>query len=127
MRSPNSLKPTPSRVSTGNCSRRKLRVARREFDGFRQQQSLRRRLVVSFQPVEHLLEQNPLVRRVLVQQHQAAVGFEHDVELADHADQAQRDVEQGGTGSDGRVAMGEWLMGDEQAGRGAGAWCVSPS
>ena len=43
VRSPNSLKPTPSRVSAASCLAQKLRVARRQFDGFRQQQFLRRR------------------------------------------------------------------------------------
>ena len=70
-----------------------LRVAGRQLDGFRQQQTLRRRVAL-LQAAEHLLVENPFVRRVLVHQHQAAVGFEHDVEPANHADQTQRHLEQ---------------------------------
>jgi hypothetical protein len=40
-----------------------------------------------------LLKENPLVRCVLVEEHQATVGFEDDVELADDADQTQGDIE----------------------------------
>jgi len=72
----------------------KIRVARRKLDGFRQQQFLRRRKFILLEAIEHLLEQNPFVRGVLVEQHQTAVGFEDDVKLADDADQPQRDIEQ---------------------------------
>ena len=50
----------------------------------------------------HLLKQNPLVRGMLVQENQAAVGLQYDVEFADHADEAEGDVEEGD--SEGRVS-----------------------
>ena len=67
-------------------------------------------------PVQHLLEQNPLVRRVLVEQHQSAVGFQHDIEFADDADEPQRDVEQ---------RRGRWKMAvaeTAERSRGSTAW-----
>jgi hypothetical protein len=44
--------------------------------------------------VQHLLEQNPFVRRVLVEQHESAVGFQQHIKPADDADEPERDVEQ---------------------------------
>jgi hypothetical protein len=58
-------------------------VARGQLDGFGQQQFLGGRLVVVLEPGEHLLEEYPFVRGVLVQQHQSAVGFKHDVKFTD--------------------------------------------
>ena len=83
---------------------KKIRVTRGQLDRFRQQQSLRIGLLLLFEPVEHLLEQDALVRRVLVQQNQAAIGFQHDVEFPNHAHQAQRNMEQrhGGAGDAAR-------------------------
>ena len=49
---------------------------------------------VLLEAVQHLLEQNPFVRRVLVEQHQSAIGFQHDIKPADDADEAQRNIEQ---------------------------------
>ena len=69
-------------------------VAHGQFDGFGQQEFLRRGVALLFEAVEHLLEQDPLVRGVLVEQDESAVGFEHDIKSADDADQAQRDVEE---------------------------------
>ena len=34
------------------------------------------------------------MRRVLVEQHESAVGFQHDIEPADDADEPQGDVEE---------------------------------
>jgi len=100
---------------------------------FRQQQLLRRRQVALFEPVQHLLEQDPLVRRVLIQEHQTAVRFEHDVEPADHSHQAKRDVEQGNrirgrstqvrrrNPDGGRWKCGAWAGEGEPGSVGAGA------
>ena len=71
----------------------KIRVARWQLHRLGQQQPLRRRAAL-FQATQHLLEQNPLVRRVLIEQHQAALGFEHHIQPPDHAHQAQRHREQ---------------------------------
>jgi hypothetical protein len=48
----------------------------------------------ALKPFEHLFKQNPLVRRVLIEQHQSAIGFEHGVKPADDADETERDAEQ---------------------------------
>ena len=72
-----------------------LGVARREFDGLGQQQFLRGGGGIGFNAGHHLLEQNPFVGGMLIQQHQAAIRFEQHIQPADHADEPQRDVEQG--------------------------------
>jgi hypothetical protein len=53
-----------------------------------------------------LLEEDSLVGCVLVEQHQAAVGFKHDVEPRDDADEAQRDFEERDRLCTGRVTGG---------------------
>ena len=85
-------------------------VARRQLDRFGQQQSLRGRGAGFFQAAQHLLEQNPLMGGVLVQQHQAAIRFEHDVEAAHHAHQPQRNLQKrdGGGGRGGLRAPADW-------------------
>ena len=47
-----------------------------------------------FHTVEHLLEQDSFVRGVLIEQNQAAVGFENDVQLSNHPHQAQRNIQE---------------------------------
>jgi len=56
-----------------------LLFARGKFDRFGQKQFLRRRLGILFQPIQHLLEQNSFVSRMLIQQNQAAIRFKDDV------------------------------------------------
>ena len=48
---------------------------------------------VLFEAVEHLLEEDALVGGVLVEQDQAAVGFEDNVEFTDDADETEGDVQ----------------------------------
>ena len=81
-----------ARFANGADAPQKLRVADGQLDRFRKQQTLRRRVALLLQPRQHLLEQNPLVRRMLVEQHQSAVGFQHHIKFADHADEAEGDV-----------------------------------
>ena len=86
----------------GQLIPQELGIARRELDGLRQQQFLRRRGFVLFQTIQHLFKQNPLMCRVLIQQHQAAIRFQEHIELAHHADEAQGNIEQGGDDGGGR-------------------------
>src|SRR6267378_4499187 len=72
-----------------------MSVARRQLDRFRQEQPLRGGLAVLLKTIKHLLEQNSLMRGVLVKQDEAAIRLEHDVKPADHADEAERDFKQG--------------------------------
>jgi hypothetical protein len=67
-------------------------IAGGQLDGFRQQKFLRVGLLFLLEAREHLLEENPLVRGVLIEQNQAAIGFENDVEFSDDADQAEGDA-----------------------------------
>ena len=62
----------------GQIFAEKIGVTRRQFDGLRQQQSLRRCVAV-FHALEHLLVENSLVRGVLIEQHEPAIRFEHNV------------------------------------------------
>ena len=70
------------------------RVANGELNGLGQQQFLGRRLLIFFQPIQHLLKKNSLMRGVLIEQHQSAIGFQNDVKLADDSDQSQRHAKQ---------------------------------
>ena len=47
-----------------------------------------------FEAVEHLLEKDALVGGVLIEQDEAAIRFEHDIEATDDADEAQRNIQQ---------------------------------
>ena len=70
-------------------------VARRQLDCFRQEQPLRGGLAVLLETIEHLLEQNSLMRRVLIEQDEAAIRLEHNIEPADDADEPERHFQQG--------------------------------
>ena len=94
VRSPNSLKPDAEPRQRGQLLAQESGIAGRQLDRLRQQQFLRRRLPVLLEPVQHLLEQNPFVRGVLVKQYESTVGFEHDVKSADDADEPHWDVQQ---------------------------------
>ena len=73
----------------------KFSVAHGEFDGLGQEQSLGGCLMTRLKPLEHLFEENAFVGRVLVEQHQAALGLEQYVKTAHDADDAQGALEQG--------------------------------
>ena len=103
----------------GQLFAQKLRVAGGQLDGFRQQQTLRRRGAVVFQPPHHLLEENALVGGMLVKKNQAAIGFEHDIEPANDSHQSQRHLQAARTdGAGGAVERLGWDCGDRQWGRG---------
>ena len=68
-------------------------VARGEFDGFGQEEALGRSGPLFFHPVEHLLKKDAFVGGVLVEQDEAAIRFEENVEFADDADETKRDME----------------------------------
>jgi len=78
----------------GQLLAQKNRVPRRQFNGLGQQQLLRRRGAVCSSRFQHLLEQYPFVRGVLVEQDKSAVGFQHGIKFADDADEPERDVEE---------------------------------
>ena len=73
----------------------KFRIAYREFHGLGQEESLGGRLLARLEPLEHLFEEDAFVGGVLVEQDQAALGFEQHVETAHDADDSQRALEQG--------------------------------
>src|SRR5208283_2210407 len=95
----------------GQLFAQEIRVAGGQFNGLRQQQLLRRHGAVLLQPVQHLLEQYPFVRGVLVEQDESAVGFQHGIKFADDADEPERDVKQ-------RRDAGRWELGDGRWGSG---------
>ena len=76
-------------------------------------------MAVLFESREHLLEQDPFVRGMLVEQDQAAVRFEHDIEPPDHSYESQRDVEQ----RDRRAGRGRNTSGGSGCGRGGKVRC----
>jgi len=110
VRSPNSLNPTPSRVSAASLFAQKFASASRQLDGLRQQQFLRRRGTARLNPVQHLLEQNRSCG-VLIQQDESAVGFEYDVKFADDADERSGTFSSGMLPEDGSWEMGRWSGG----------------
>jgi hypothetical protein len=55
-----------------------------------------------------LLEKDSLMRGMLIEEDQAAIGFEEDVKPADHADQPERNVEQWYRRLIVRVYSGDW-------------------
>ncbi len=76
----------------GQLIAHEIGIASGQLHGFRQQELLGIRLLFLLQACEHLFEEDALVRGVLVQQHQSAVGLQHDVKLPDDADEAERDA-----------------------------------
>jgi hypothetical protein len=91
----------------GQLFAQELRVARGQFDGFRQKQRCEGAAPLFFQPPQHLLEKNALVRGVLVQENQAAIGFEHDIEAANDPTNATALA----ASADGCGAGGRWAGG----------------
>ena len=91
-------------IESFHLLRHKLCICGRQFHGLRQQQFLRHGFM-SFHLLQQLLVQHSLVCRVLVHQYHPAVGFQHDVELAHHAEDAQGHLEQwrAGVSSGGRL------------------------
>ena len=70
-----------------------------KFDGFGKQKALGGGGAL-FHAFEHFFEEDAFVRGVLIEQDQAAIGFEDDVEFADDADESEWDGEKrrGGRG-----------------------------
>ena len=65
--------------------------------------------MTGFEALEHLLEEDAFMGRVLVEQHESAFRFEQHVQPADDADDAQRALEQGdGMGAGPGWDPGAW-------------------
>ena len=80
----------------GQLLPQEIGIARRDLDCFRQKQFLRGRLGVAFETVEHLLEENPFVGGMLIQQDEATIRFEHDIKPPDDTHKPQRNVKKSG-------------------------------
>lgn len=86
-------------------------VACGDFEGFGEEKSLGGSLGGFLEASEHLFEEDPFVGGVLVEEDQAAIGFEDDVESADDTDEAEGDGEEG-SGALGRGdGRGGWRGG----------------
>ena len=90
----------------GQLAAEEIRIAGGQFHSFGKKDALGGGGGVLFEAAHHLLEENAFVGGVLVEENEAPVGFENDVEAANDADKAQRDVQQGG-GSRGGQRL--WL------------------
>ena len=82
-----------------------------DFDRFREEQALGGCLGGFLHPTEHLFEQDPFVGGMLVQEDEAAIGFEDDVEASDDAYDPERDGEEGLRGGGSGMEGGGELAG----------------